>query len=188
MSSRSSKSDPSSAYSGFITVGRVRKPHGIRGEVTVDVLSDVEKRFAPRAIMDLVLSNGSRRTAVMSSVRGKSEGPIIHFEGCDSRDQAEELRGAVLQIDSSSVPKAPEGTFYFFELIGCACIDEVGGRLGRVEMVLDDGGGLLLEIVGESSTMLVPFVEAYLREVDTVERRIALQLPEGLIETCTSRS
>jgi len=188
MSSRSSKSDPSSAYSGFVTVGRVRKPHGVRGEVTVDVLSDVEKRIAAGAIVDLVLSNGSRRTAVMSSVRGKNQGPIVHFESCDSRDQAEELRGAVLQVDASAVPKAPAGSFYFFELIGCACVDEVGGRLGRVEKVLDDGGGLLLEIVGESSTMLVPFVESYLREVDTAERRIELQLPEGLIETCTSRS
>jgi len=188
MSSKSSKSDPSASLSGFITVGRIRKAHGLRGEVTVDVLSDVEKRFAAGAVVDIVLPSGRRRTARVSSVRGGRGEAIIGFEGLENRDQAEELRGAVLEIDRSRVPKPPPGTFYFFELVGCECVDKRGGELGRVARVLEDGGGLLLEVTGDSRSLLVPFVEAYLKDVDIAGRRIEMELPEGLIETCTSGS
>ena len=58
---------------------------------------------------------------------------------------------------------------------------------GTVERILEDGGGLVLEIRRETDTLLVPFVKAYLKAVDRIGRRIQVDLPEGLIEICTSR-
>jgi len=188
MSSRSSKSDSSAALPDFIAVGIVRKPHGVRGEVSVSVLSDVGERFAAGSDVDIVLPDGRRRSARISTVRGRKGEAIVRFTGLETRDQAEELRSALLEIDRSRVPQAPPGAFYFFELVGCECVDRRAGELGPVVRVLDDGGGLLLEIEGGSKRLLVPFVEAYLQNVDVVERRIEMNLPEGLIETCTSES
>ena len=188
MSSRSSKSDPPAELPDFITIGRVRRPHGVRGEVTVGVLSDVRERFAAGSVVDIVLPGGQRRSARISAVRGRQSEAIVHFAGLETRDQAEELRAAVLEIDRSRVPDAPPGAFYFFELVGCDCTDKRAGELGQVARVLDDGGGLLLEIAAESRSLLVPFVAAYLQDVDIANRRIELELPEGLIETCTSGS
>jgi 16S rRNA processing protein RimM len=188
MSSRSSKSDPPAALPDFITIGRVRKPHGLKGEVTVGVLSDVDERFAAGSVVDLVLADGQRRSTRISAVRGRRDEAIVRFAGLETRDQAEELREAMLEIDRSRVPSAPPGAFYFFELVGCECTDRRAGELGSVARVLDDGGGLLLEIEAGPRSLLVPFVEEYLQEVDIANRRIELQLPEGLIETCTSGS
>jgi len=188
MSSRSSKSDPPPALPDRIAVGRVRKPHGVQGEVSVFVLSDVHERFVAGAVVDIALTTGQRRRARISSVRGGRSDAIVRFSDLETRDQAEELRGAVLEIERSRVPRAPPGTYYFFELVGCECVDKQAGELGIVERVLDDGGGLVLEVTGGSGNLLVPFVEAYLKDVDIVARRIDLELPEGLVETCTSES
>ena len=97
------------------------------------------------------------------------------------------MRGALLEIARTEVPSAPEGSYYFFELVGCVCEDIREGELGTVERVLEDGGGLVLEINKGSETLLIPFVRAYLTEMDRVGRRIEVDLPEGLVEICTSR-
>lgn len=188
MNSRSSKSDSQAELPEFVLVGRILKPHGVRGEVTVSALSDVNDRFSVGSEVDLVLANGDRRKAGIASVRGRKEKAIVHFSGVETREQADELRGAVVEVDRSMVPPPPHGSFYFFELVGCDCVDHKVGELGRVATIVEDGGGLLLEIVGDSRTLLVPFVEAYLKDVDTACRRIELELPAGLIETCTSKS
>ena len=161
MSSRSSKSDRSAALPEHITVGRIRKPHGVRGEVSVEVLSDVDGRITAGSVIDVVMASGDRRSVLVSSVRGRVSGAmIVQFEGTESRDQAEMLRSATLEVDLAKVPEAPEGMFYYFEMVGCLCVDQSEGELGTVADIVEDGGGLLLEIVRGSKNLLVPFVEA----------------------------
>jgi 16S rRNA processing protein RimM len=112
----------------------------------------------------------------------------VVFAGISSREQAEALRGARLLVPIADVPEAPEGVFYHHQLIGCLCVDAVQGDLGQVSDLLEDGGGLLLVVERQGKRLLIPFVEAYLRSVDVDAGRIALQLPEGLVETCESKS
>lgn len=188
MSSRSSKSDSRTDLPRRIVVGRVRKPHGVRGEVAIRVLSDVSGRFTAGAAVELVLAHGQRREGEIAAVRRRGDDAIVLFAGVETRDQAEELRAALVEVERSAVPEAPNGAYYYFELIGCVCTDPGVGELGRVTRVFEDGGGLILEIEKAGQSLLVPFVEAYLADVDTVGRRIEMRLPEGLIETCTSGS
>jgi 16S rRNA processing protein RimM len=85
------------------------------------------------------------------------------------------------------VPPAEPGTYYYFELLGCRCND--GGQdLGEVVDLVEDGGGLLLIVAHGDQRIPVPFVERFLRGVDVVGKRIDLELPPGLLETCASRS
>ena len=72
--------------------------------------------------------------------------------------------------------------------MNCRCHDRRHGELGKVVDVIEDGGGLLLEVADGERRLLVPFVRRYLVAVDRVERTIELDLPAGLIETCASRS
>ncbi len=67
-------------------------------------------------------------------------------------------------------------------------MDETIGELGTVTDLIEDGGGILLEVQRLGMTLLIPFVEAFLRDVDVESGRILLQLPEGFIEACESRS
>jgi len=169
-----------------ITVGRVLRPQGVRGEVVVEVLSDVPERFAPGSQLMGVREGQPALQLEVAASRAHKSGAVVRFAGSEDRDQAEELRGLWLEIPRSQVPTAEPGTYYHYELLGCLCRVS-GEELGRVAEVVEDGGGLLLIVEGEGRRIPVPFVREFLREVDVAGARIDLELPPGLVETCASR-
>lgn len=152
----------------------------------VEVHTDRDDRFAPGAELTWERS-GSRRSLQVESSRGHKGRLLVRFDGCEDRDRAEALRGGMLSVAREHVEPAPEGSYYFFELVGCTVLDRVAGALGEVTDVLEDGGGLLLEVEGAEG-LLVPFVKAYVKSVDIESRQIEVALPEGLIEACGSTS
>ncbi|MDX1382680.1 MAG: ribosome maturation factor RimM [Thermoanaerobaculia bacterium] len=167
-----------------VRVGKIVKPHGLRGDLVVEASTDVAERFAPGSM--LTLAGPRERRLEVARCRVHKGLLLVAFAGLESRDDVEGLRGLELVVARQDVPAAPPGSYYYFELVGCACRDESAGDLGRVVDVVEDGGGLILEIERGSRKLLVPFVNAYLVEVDVAGRRIALDLPPGLIETCES--
>ncbi|MEM7585643.1 MAG: ribosome maturation factor RimM [Acidobacteriota bacterium] len=196
MASKSSKHDASGSESDNILVGSVIRPHALRGEVRIQIHSDVPDRFRPGRELLLRQSGQQPERVTISSFRAVRDGAVIGFEGWGDRNLAETLRGAQLEVTPAEVPAAPEGLYYHFELVGCTCVDVELGELGVVTAVLEDGGGELLELdcrgrkaVGPGrNRLLIPFVEAFLEEVDTAGRVIRCRLPAGLIDTCASRS
>jgi 16S rRNA processing protein RimM len=113
---------------------------------------------------------------------------LVTFDRVDDRDAAEALGGCFLEVPIDEVPPAEDGTWYWFQLVGCLCVDRTAGELGRVVDLAEDGGGLLLVVEDDQGTSLpVPFVETFLVAVDVDGKRIDLDLPPGLIETCASR-
>jgi 16S rRNA processing protein RimM len=164
----------------------------------VEVLSDVPGRFAPGAALILGLAGSPPRNLVVDSSRPhasrRKDRLLVSFRGVDDRTAAEALRGAVLEVEAAAVPPAPEGSYYQFDLVGCRCEDRHAGFLGEVADVVAGGGGDLLRVVGPPRAgepgreLLLPFVDAYLAEVDVAGRRILWDLPEGLIEACGSAS
>lgn len=171
-----------------VLVGRVRRAHGVRGEVVIEALSDVAGRFAAGARFLVTPVGGARRSLRAEAVRSHNEGLLVRFEGVVTRDDADRLRGADLEVPSTDSPRPPQGAFYYYELVGCRCSDATQGELGRVAQVVEDGGGLLLEIESPGRRLLVPFVRAFLKSVDVSAREIELELPAGLIEACESTS
>lgn len=202
MSSRSSKKTSSERYlPGTVEVGRIRRSHGVRGEVVVESFSDAPDRFAvgrellvsPAAdARGAVRLPGAQRRLTVASLRPHKGALLVGFEGIESRDDADALRGALLEVERSQVPEPPEGTYYYFELVGCRVRDVREGDLGEVADVIEDGGGVLLAIdlvAGNGERrLLVPFVRTMVRSVDTAGGVIELELPEGLVEACVSRS
>lgn len=172
----------------LVLVGRVRKPHGVRGEVLIEVLSDDPDRFRPGAEMIVSGPTFERRVLSMSAVRPHRGGLLVRFEGLEDRDEVSALRGADLMVETGAVREAPEGSYYYFDLIGRACHDRKAGDLGEVSAVHEDGGGLLLEIRDDSRTVLLPFVREYLISIEPAGGPIEFDLPEGLLEVCASRS
>ena len=186
MSSRSSRRER--ALPDSVTVARVRRPHGLRGEVLVETLSDVAGRFVPGGRLQLVTPAGERRQVRVLARHASGAGLRLKLEGCEDREAAETLRGCELEVSREQTPPAPPGSYYYFELLGCSCRDQRRGELGRVAEVVEDGGGLLLRVEREGAEILVPFVAGYIREIDVAGGRIELDLPEGLIEACGSTS
>jgi len=175
-------------------VGRITRAHGIRGELKVEVWSDVESRFAVghEFLLKPHPASGLRpRMRRITSVRPDKGTLLVRFEGIEDRDSAEPLRGAVLEVDEAEVPKPPEGFYYHFQLVGCRLEDRRDGDLGQVVEVIEDGGGHILRVEkktdGKLVAVLVPFVDAFLSRVDIEAKHIDVELPPGLIETCTSK-
>ncbi|MDH3255325.1 MAG: ribosome maturation factor RimM [Acidobacteriota bacterium] len=171
-----------------VMVGRVDRAHGLEGEVVVTVVSDTVGRFACGAKLDLVSAIGERRAVEITSIRPHQGRLLVRFRGVDDRDAANALRGAVVEVDAGLVPLAPQGSYYYFDLIGCSCHDDNLGSIGRVTEVVEDGGGLLLAVKQAERTILVPFVNAYMKRIDPVAKLIEFDLPAGLLESCASRS
>lgn len=172
-----------------VLVGEVHKAHGLRGEVKVVIHSDIAERFDRGSELLLVeaQTRSVRKIRVRSS-RPVQGGLLVGFEGISYRDQAEALRGSRLEVEASEVPEAPEGLYYYFQLQGCRCVDAEQGELGEVVDVIEDGGGILLEVAKNDVRLLLPFVDAFLVEVDIEGQRIDWNLPPGLVETCASKS
>jgi 16S rRNA processing protein RimM len=192
-----------------IAVGRILRPHGLRGEVAVEVLTDSPRRLAPGSSLLLVREGeppvpmrvAARRGAAPAAATGKGKAlaadsrpsrprrsfQLLRLAGVEDRAAAEALRGAWLEIERSRVPAAPPGTYYHYELVGCRCV-AAGEVLGEVVEVVEDGGGVLLVVSDGRREVPVPFVARFLRAVDVERATIELELPPGLVEACASRS
>jgi 16S rRNA processing protein RimM len=169
-----------------VLVGRVVGAHGVRGELAVASLSDVPDRHAEGAELWLVPAAGVPRRVRVDGRRDHRGLLLLKLSGVEDRDAAEALRGATLEVDAEAVPAPPEDAWYHFQLVGCHCRDRRLGDLGEVVDVVEDGGGVLLAVRAGERELLLPFVEPLVAEVDLGARLISCDLPEGLVEACTS--
>jgi len=171
-----------------LVVGRVARPHGIRGEVTVEVhTDDPELRFAPGSV--LATEPAARGPLTVSASRWHSGRLLVTFTGYADRDQAEDLRGTLLVIDSAEVaPAADPEEFHDYQLIGLDVLTCAGEPVGVVTDVLHQGQDLLVirppdgGAAREQGEVLVPFVAAIVPEVDVAAGRLVIDPPPGLLE------
>jgi len=174
-----------------VTVARILRPHGRRGEVAAEILSSFPERLT--CLPSAALWDGSappRHTAIRSCRLSSSRGgqAIFHFEGSGSISDAEKLVGLEVQIPLSDRIQLPAGSYYVTDLIGCEVHEkasDVGGAvLGRVRDVQFTGEGVagtpLLVLDSPRGEWLLPLAQEICVRVDTAARRIEVVLPEGL--------
>ncbi|HEY4854114.1 MAG TPA: ribosome maturation factor RimM [Streptosporangiaceae bacterium] len=171
-----------------LVVGRVGRPHGIRGEVTVDVRTDdPDIRFAVGTV--LTTDPAAAGPLTVESVRWHSGRLLVEFAGIADRTQAESLRGTWLTLDSAQVtsPEDPD-EFYDHELVGLAVVTTSGERVGVVTDVRHHGQDLLVIQPTEPRRdgLLVPFVAAIVPEVDVAAGRLVIDPPPGLLDLGTA--
>ena len=168
-----------------LVVGRIGRPHGLSGEVTVEVRTDdPELRFAVGST--LATTPADRGPLTVAGSRWHSGTLLVRFAGCADRNAAEQLRDTVLAIDSDDLtPLDDTAEFYDHDLIGLQVVTAAGEAIGEVTDVLHHGQDLLvIEGTGSRSgaEILVPFVAALVPEVDTAAGRLVIEPPPGLID------
>lgn len=164
-----------------VVVGRIGRPHGIRGEVTVETRTDEpEERFAPGAVLFVDTPAGS---LVVSRTHWHSGRLLVTFEGVEDRNGAEALRGLLLNVDRDvdEVPDDPE-EFYDSSLVGCLVELMDGTALGEVTDVAHLPSQDLLVVVSGENEVLVPFISEFVPTVDVAGRRIVIDPPPGLLD------
>ena len=166
-----------------LVVGRIGKPHGVSGEVTVDVRTDdPDARFATGS--SLRTDPAERGPLTVASVHPRSGGLVLAFEGIGSREAAEALRGIVLVVDSEELPPIEEpDEWYDHQLVGLAVVDPAGAALGEVaDVVHAPASDLLVVRDGDGGEHLVPFVRELVPAVDVPGGRVVIDPPEGLFD------
>ena len=166
----------------LLAVARVHRPHGLRGEVSAEVLTAFPERLRPG--LELIWQRDSEtRTVRLAEARPHGGRLLLRLEGVEDADAARALAGGDLCVAAGDAVPAPEGFFYSHELRGFACTDRVGRRLGTAEGVEQTPAGPLLSVTRpDGKEALVPFVAEYVVRVDREARAIILDLPEGLLE------
>jgi 16S rRNA processing protein RimM len=170
---------------GVRVVGRVVKPHGIRGELVVDVHTDSpEERFVPGAVLATRARDGASGTITIAAARPHTGRLLVTFEGVAGRDAAEAMRGLLLLVDAADLtPSDDPEEFYDHELEGLEVVDVHGARLGVVAEVLHTAGSELLAVRRDGGgEILVPFVTDIVPTVDVAAGRVIVDPPEGLLD------
>jgi 16S rRNA processing protein RimM len=171
-----------------VTLARILRPRGRRGEVAAELLTDFPARLT--TLCEAYLWDGTsapRRVAIRSCWLLKGQA-VFHFEGCESISDAERLRGLQVQVPLENRMPLPAGHYYLTDLEGCELWEEaLAGRwvkLGTVRGVQLTGevtrGTPVLVVETSAGELLVPFAEEICRRIDTAARRIEVALPEGL--------
>ncbi|MGH3936828.1 MAG: ribosome maturation factor RimM [Pseudonocardiaceae bacterium] len=161
-------------------VGRIGRPHGLHGEVLVQVYTDApEQRFATGAQLDA----GADRILTVDSARPHAGRLLVRFAGVTDRAEAAQLRGVLLTIEAIGLPELDDpDEFYDHQLEGLVAVGPDGAALGTVREVVHAPASDLLVVETGHGEALVPFVRAIVAEVDLAGGRVVVDPPAGLLD------
>jgi tRNA (guanine37-N1)-methyltransferase len=174
-------------FETMITVGRIVRPHGIKGAVLVESESDfAAERFAKGA--ELFWQRDGQTSAVQVRGGGEHQGRwLVSLTGIESMNDAEVLRGLELRVPAEALHELKAGEFYVHDLEGCEVVTEAGQIVGRVTGVNFGSGTPVLAVEGKQGEILIPLAEEICRIVDPAGKRIVIDPPAGLIELNAKR-
>ena len=165
----------------FITIARITRPRGVRGEVTAQILTDFPERFCKVGRVRL-LCDAKVQWAEVESFRFHQNRVILKFLQFESPDEASLLAGCEVQVPEGEAVELPPGVYFHFQLVGCD-VSEGGKPLGRVVEVLDAGGSMNLVVrTPEGADFMIPLAHQFVRRVDLKSSCIHVELPEGLLD------
>ncbi len=171
----------------LIAIGRIRRPHGIRGEVVVDLLTDTpDVLFASgrRVLVGTVGGNPDPKgtTLHIDASRPFKDSWLIKAREIADRNAAELWRDRYLLLPQDELPPPDEGEVYIHDLIGMRVEEVSGAPVGTVSEVYELPQGLMLEVDGERKGALIPFRDEVVTSVDAAQRLIIIDPPLGLFE------
>ena len=182
---KSSNRVPAEEFTG-VTLARILRPRGLRGEVAAEILTDFPERLTK--LREVWLADGRNpprhvrvRKCWLSPGRGGQA--IFHFADIDSMEEAGSLRGLEVQVPIEQRAKLDAGNYFVGDLIGCAVWE--AGASSAIRSVRDvefPGGVPLLAVDTEDGEVLVPLAAEFCKRIDVEEKRIDVSLPEGLLD------
>jgi 16S rRNA processing protein RimM len=171
-----------------VTVARVLRPHGVRGEVAAEILTDFPERLTRLKSAELwgEKTGSTESVAIRNCWLSHSRGgqAIFHFENSNSVSDAKRLVGLEVQIPLAERVALPAGGYFVTDLIGCEVYEKNGSQVGIVRDVQFTGEGAarnpILAVDTARGELLIPLAQEICELVDTKARRIEVVLPEGL--------
>lgn len=159
----------------FLIVGKIRKPHGVRGELLVEVLTEFPERIKPDK---KVFLGAKKRELKIETVRFTHGGMLLKFKDLDDREEAGIFRNQLVYIESANLPDLPEDEYYFHELIGMDVKTQEGEFLGSVNEILETGANEVLVVTRSGVEELIPFIDQVIVKIDKKGKEIIVKKQE----------
>jgi len=160
----------------YITIGEVMGTQGQNGALRVMVLTEFPERFKRGARFYI-----EGKLYTITTVRLSKETAIMQIEGIDTAEAAEQLRGKHLEIPLSERKTLPAGRYYHYEVIGLEVFTNTGVLLGRVSEILSTGSNDVYVVKDDGRETLIPAVKDIVKKIDLAQKRITIEVIEGLL-------
>lgn len=161
----------------MIQVAKIINTHGLKGECKLYLTTDdTDHRFQKGRILYL----DEKEPLTVDRFRMQKGLGYVYFKGIDTIEKAEELKGHAVFIPLEELPEPEENEYYYHELNACRVYDQNQEFLGTVVDILETGANIVLRVQHEDSAFLVPFVEAFIVDVDRENKKITINDMEGL--------
>ena len=162
----------------YLAVGKLRRPHGVQGEIRMEVLTDFPERLRPGRTVYV----GPRRLAVrIRSVREHNGFLLLAFEGYEDRDRVGLLRNMLVTVPVEELPPLPEGEFYYHQILGLQVVTDEGETLGKITEIMETGANDVFVVTSDTGEeVLLPDTEEVVLSIDTEAGVMTVHLLPGL--------
>lgn len=163
----------------YLAAGRILRPHGVRGELRVEVLTDYPEHFVALKVLYL---GSQRQVHQVVSARIHKQHVLLKLQGCDDRDAADALRGSVVYVAISDAIPLEEAEYYEYQLEGLDVVTDEGEPLGElVEVLSVPGANDVFVVHGPQGEILIPAIEDVVLDIDLDAGRMVIRLLPGLL-------
>lgn len=161
----------------FLAVGRVLRPHGVRGEVRVEIHTDFPERFA---LYKTLYLGPTHIPYALESHRFHQGRVLLKFRGIDDRNMAEGLRTQWVSIAAQDAAPLKQGEMYLHQMLHLQVVTAEGEALGQVSEIIETGANPVYVVRGQAGDILIPDTEEVILHVDLETRTVTVRLIEGL--------
>jgi len=162
----------------YLTVGLLRRPHGVSGEIILDLHTDFPERL--KSGRKLFLGEEYKPMTLVSA-RPHAKGMLIKFKGVETPEDVGQFRNQWVYVKASDVPPLPDGQLYQHELFGFSVVDESDNLLGELVEILETGANDVYVVKDANGReILLPAIPSVILELDPARRLIRVHLLEGL--------
>jgi len=165
----SQRSDDSGS---MVIMGRIAAAHGIRGWIKIQPYTEYLDSLLDYKSWWLGAEQGPWREVTPLQTEAHAKTLVAQLPDCPDRNAAEKLKGLLIAVPRSSLPKQHENEYYWSDLIGMKVVNESGVELGAVANLLETGANQVLSVKGENSEILIPFVASAIKQVDLNNKTI----------------
>jgi 16S rRNA processing protein RimM len=160
----------------FVAVGKLRRPHGVNGEMLMDVLTDFPQRLRKNKV---VYVGEEHEALTLETVRPQDRALLVSFAGFEGIDAIGRLRNFNVYVKISELPPLPEGEYYHHQLIDLRVVDETGKQLGALTEILETGANDVYVVTDtEGKEILMPAIADVVLKVDLEKREIQVRPPD----------
>ena len=168
----------------FLTVARVVRAHGTRGELACEIITEFPQRFRRTRTLyfapDGQAPAGRAVRSARIARRGRGGQLLLEVEGIEDRNAAEALRGALVQVPEGEAWKLPRGRYYWHQIIGLRAVTAAGRELGAIKDILETGANDVYVVETARGELLIPAIKQVVKEIAPERGVMVVELLPGM--------